>query len=99
MPPTPAVTLRYNTLAWVRAFFAQAGFHFRSIVREAPFLAISVICVINLMVGAWSTSHPGESAIWPVTSAIAPVVANSAFIFIVLLATLYGGELVWRERR
>ena len=30
---------------------AQSLFHFRSIVREAPFLAISVICVINLMVG------------------------------------------------
>jgi ABC-type transport system involved in multi-copper enzyme maturation permease subunit len=34
-----------------------------------------------------------------VTSAIAPVVANSVFIFVVLLATLYGGELVWRERQ
>jgi hypothetical protein len=51
------------------------------------------------MIGAWYTAHPGESAIWPVTSAIAPVVANSAFVFIVLLATLYGGELVWRERQ
>ena len=83
----------------IRAFFAQSRFHFRSIIREAPFLAISVICVINLMVGAWYTAHPGESTIWPVTSAIAPVVANSVFIFVVLLATLYGGELVWRERQ
>ena len=33
------------------------------------------------------------------TSAIAPSVTDSAFIFIVLLATLYGGELVWRERQ
>src|SRR5437763_3667659 len=99
VPAIPLVTLRYDTLAWIRAFFAQAAFHFRSIVREAPFLAISVICVINLMVNAWYAAHPGESAIWPVTSAIAPVVANSAFVFIVLLATLYGGELVWRERQ
>ena len=93
------VHLHYDTVSWLRAFFAQSRFHFRSIIREAPFLAISVICVINLMVGAWYTAHPGESTIWPVTSAIAPVVANSVFIFVVLLATLYGGELVWRERQ
>ena len=97
--PMPVVTLHYNTASWIRAFFAQSRFHFRSIIREAPFLAISVICVINLMVGAWYTAHPNDSAIWPVTSAIAPVVANSVFIFVVLLATLYGGELVWRERQ
>jgi ABC-2 type transport system permease protein len=98
-PAIPTVTLRYDGAAWRRAFVAQGMFHFRSIVREAPFLAISAICVINLMVGAWYTAHPGESAIWPVTSAIAPLVANAAFIFTVLLATLYGGELVWRERQ
>ena len=51
------------------------------------------------MVGAWYTSHPGDSAMWPVTSAIAPNVTDGVFIFIVLLATLYGGELVWRERQ
>jgi len=90
--PMPVVTLHYNTASWIRAFFAQSRFHFRSIIREAPFLAISVICVINLMVGAWYTAHPDDSAIWPVTSAIAPVVANSVFIFVVLLATLYGAQ-------
>src|SRR6478672_5007320 len=51
--PTPVVHLHYDTVSWLRAFFAQSRFHFRSIIREAPFLAISVICVINLMVGAW----------------------------------------------
>ena len=28
------------------------------------------------MVGAWYTSHPGDSAIWPVTSAIAPIIGE-----------------------
>lgn len=33
------------------------------------------------------------------TSSFAPVVAGSMFVFTILIATLYGGELVWRERR
>jgi hypothetical protein len=74
-------------------------FHFRSIVREAPFLAISLICVVNLTVGLWFTTHPGDSARWPVTSLLAPNIAGNLFIFTIILATLYGGELVWRERQ
>lgn len=99
VPPIPVVSLRYDGTAWRKALLSQSLFHLRSIVREAPFLAISVICAVNIMVGAWYTSHPGDSAIWPVTSAIAPQVTGGAFIFVVLLATLYGGELIWRERQ
>ena len=98
-PPTPAVALRYDNGSWRKVLVSQSLFHLRSIVREPPFLAIAAICVLNLMVGAWYTSHPGDSVMWPVTSAIAPNVTGGAFIFIVLLATLYGGELIWRERQ
>lgn len=97
--PIPAVELRYDNAAWRRVLFTQSAFHLRSIVREAPFLAISLICVVNVMVGAWYASHPTDSVIWPVTSVIAPSVVGSTFLFVVLLATLYGGELVWRERQ
>ncbi|HTE47643.1 MAG TPA: M1 family aminopeptidase [Gemmatimonadaceae bacterium] len=95
----PAVTLRYDSAAWWRTFFQQGLFHLRSIVREAPFLAISAICVLNTMVDLWYSSHPQDSARWPVTSMVATSVSNDMFVFVVLLATLYGGELVWRERQ
>lgn len=95
----PTVSLAYDNAAWRRTLIAQSAFHVRSIVREAPYLAISAICILNLMVGLWYTSHPQESAIWPVTSALAPVVSGNIFVFNVLLATLYGGELIWRDRQ
>jgi len=97
--PIPTVALRYDNAAWRRAFFHQSLFHLRSIVREAPFLAIAAIAVINLTVAAWYTTHPNDSARWPVTALVAPGISDNLFIFIVLLATLYGGELVWRERQ
>jgi len=98
-PPIPAVALRYDAASWLRALAAESTFHFRSIVREAPYLAISLICVVNLMVGMWFTTHPSDSARWPVTSLLAPNIAGNLFIFTIILATLYGGELVWRERQ
>jgi len=99
VPSTPSVALRYDRASWVRAFLSQIGFHLRSILREPPYLAISLICVINMMVGLWFQMRPNESARWPVTSSFAPFVGNGMFIFTILLATLYGGELVWRERQ
>ena len=99
VPPTPIVALRYDRASWVRAFFSQSRFHLRSILREPPYLAISLICIINLMVNLWFQMRPQESARWPVTSLFAPIVGNAMFVFTVLLATLYGGELVWRERQ
>ena len=99
VPATPVVSLRYDRASWVRAFFSQIGFHLRSMLREPPYLAISLICVINLMVGLWFQMRPQESARWPVTSSFAPFVGSGMFIFTILLATLYGGELVWRERQ
>lgn len=100
-PPraVPAAVLRYDNAMWRRTLVSQGFFYARSIMAEAPFLAISAICVLDLMVAAWFTSHPQESAVWPVTSSIAPLVGNALFVFIVLLATLYGGELIWRDRQ
>jgi ABC-2 type transport system permease protein len=97
--PIPVVALRYDTSSWLRTAARETLFYFRSIVREAPFLAIAVICGINTLVGAWYAAHPNDSAIWPVTSAIGTLVVGSVSIFVILLATLYGGELVWRERQ
>jgi len=97
--PVPTVALAYDNASWLRTAGREAIFYFRSIVREAPFLAIAVICGVNTLVGAWYAAHPGDSAIWPVTSIIGTLVINSVSIFVILLATLYGGELVWRERQ
>src|SRR5262249_16863539 len=95
----PSVSLRYDAAAWRRAFVARSVFHRRSIVREAALLAISVIAIVNLSVGTWYTAHPGDSSRWPVTALVAPGISDNLVVFMVLLATLYGGELVWRERQ
>ena len=73
----PAVALRFDGASWLRVFGSTVAFHLRSIVREAPYLAISAIALVNQSVGIYFTSHPNESARWPVTSMIAPNIMSS----------------------
>jgi hypothetical protein len=97
--PVPMVTLAYDRRSWIGVLWSDTRFHFRSIVREAPFLAIAVIAVADIMVSAWYAGHRGDSIRWPVTTLIASNIPDVMLLFTVLLATLYGGELVWRERQ
>jgi ABC-2 type transport system permease protein len=99
VPAIPSVRLAYDRGSWMSAMWSDTRFHFRSIVREPPFLAIAIICLVNDMIGTWYTAHRGDFVRWPVTSLVASNLSNSLLLFTVLLATLYGGELVWRERQ
>ncbi|HEY4319805.1 MAG TPA: M1 family aminopeptidase [Gemmatimonadales bacterium] len=95
----PIVTQVYRRSAWLRAVWSQARFQLRFVLREAPFLAITAIAVINIMISAWYQSHPGDSIRWPVTASLIPSLRDAMMLFIVLIATLYGGELTWRDRQ
>ncbi|HEU4534745.1 MAG TPA: hypothetical protein VFS00_11530, partial [Polyangiaceae bacterium] len=102
-PPAPPAarfpTPRHDGPA-LRAMFAVAArFHFRSIVREAPFLAIASICLMNLLGATWFRLHPLDSALWPVTATLGPIIGDTGHLMLLVIATLYGGELVWRERQ
>lgn len=94
----PLVALRHDWWQWCRAALGQSAFHTRFIVKHAPFLAITAIAVANAMVSAWYTSHPGNAVTWPVTATLLPVLSDSTQLFVILIATLYAGELIWRER-
>ncbi|HEU4405605.1 MAG TPA: M1 family aminopeptidase [Polyangiaceae bacterium] len=93
----PAV--RHDGAARLAMFAAALRLHLRSIVREAPFLAISFICVTNLVMASWFRMHRVDSVTWPVTATLAPLVGETSHLILVVIATLYGGELVFRERQ
>jgi ABC-2 type transport system permease protein len=103
-PPPPAAApppaaLRHDRAAHLAMFARAARFHLRAVVREAPFLAITFICFVNLLASAWYEAHPRDSVMWPVSSTLAPLVGQAGMLFLLIASTLYGGELVWRERQ
>ncbi len=96
---TPQFTLSFDRPANWRQLLSLAAFHFRVIVREPVFLAIMAIGVINLLINVWYTVNQQDTVYWPVTATLAPSAVQSMFLFMVIVSTLYGGELIWKERQ
>ena len=95
----PSFALSFDRAANWRQLLSLAAFHFRVMVREPVFLAIGAIGVINMLVNAWYTVNQQDTVYWPVTATLAPTAAGAMFLFMVIVSTLYGGELIWKERQ
>jgi ABC-type transport system involved in multi-copper enzyme maturation permease subunit len=95
----PAVTLRYDGRARVSQLIGLGRFFFASIVREPVFLALSIIALVNTGLGAWYSDRLYGTPIWPVTAEMIRWLNGGVVLFVILLTTIYAGELVWRERQ
>ncbi len=71
---------------------------FGNIVHEIPFWAILVIMVVLVVLNGHDAGRTADSAVWPVTYQMVAIISGSANLFLYIIATLYGGELIWRER-
>jgi ABC-type transport system involved in multi-copper enzyme maturation permease subunit len=95
----PVVGLHFDGRARLGQLVGLARFFFVSIVREPVFLAISIIALVNVGLGAWYADRLYGTPIWPVTAEMVRSLTGGVFLFIILLTTIYAGELVWRERQ
>ena len=71
---------------------------FLNIVREPVFWAITLTMVVLGLVNGRFAGEANGSVVWPVTYLMLQLVQGSASLFVYIVATLYAGELVWRER-
>ncbi len=95
----PAVSLHFDFGARFRQLFSQARFFFVGIVREPIFLTIVCVSLVNVGLLAWATDTQYGTTIWPVTGEMLTVVVSGMYLFVIILTTIYAGELVWRERQ
>ena len=95
-PVAPAVRIQPAS-GWAWAEIAR--FHARSMLRSVPFLAIAAIGLINVLMNAWFADQTGQNRSWPMSWLIAESITGGAGLFMIVLLTFYGGELVWRERQ
>jgi ABC-2 type transport system permease protein len=94
----PAVTLDFSPAMRIRQTLGEGWFTFRMIVRENTFRAIVLIGFINVMRGGWYFTRQRGSVLWPVTSLMLQATRDGIFLFVLILTTIYAGDLVWRER-
>ncbi len=95
----PTVALRFDARARVQQLMGLTRFFFASFVREPVYLALAVICLVNVGLLAWNADTSYGTPIWPVTAEMFDLIIGGSSLFIIILATVYAGEMVWRERQ
>jgi ABC-2 type transport system permease protein len=95
----PAVSLSFGLAARLRQLASQAQFFFVAIVREPVFLTIACIGLVFMALGAWFVDLRYGTALWPVTGEMLAAIIRRMYLFLVVITTIYAGELVWRERQ
>jgi hypothetical protein len=71
----------------------EARWTFRWTLRERGFITLALLGALNALANAW---RAGGSS--PTAGDVLGTVQEHARIFLILVATIYAGELVWRER-
>ncbi|MGI4865966.1 MAG: ABC transporter permease/M1 family aminopeptidase [Janthinobacterium lividum] len=74
-----------------------ARVQFLNVVRAKPFLALAFFGMVNVLISAYYR-YTGSQMQMPVTYEILNLVNGNFSLFVLIIITVYSGELVWRER-
>lgn len=77
----------------LRAALLTGRWTFRWTIRERGFLTLASLGALNALGNAWRIAGTAPDA-----GALLAGVETHARVFLILIATIYAGELVWRER-
>jgi ABC-2 type transport system permease protein len=79
--------------------WSSVRFTFRMILRDTAFLAIGAIGAVNVVMNVWYADRFYDLPTWPVTAVVTETIIGSFQLYFYILAAVYAGELVWRERQ
>jgi ABC-2 type transport system permease protein len=94
----PQVTQNFSAgTAW-KQFASMTWLRTQNIVREIPFWAIGLLMVIFCAINGYFAGEASGVKVWPVTYLMLNALQDGANLFLYIIAALYAGELIWRER-
>ena len=94
----PDVSTRFSFGTGVQQFLSLSRIYFRNIFREIPFWAITLVMVVVSMTNGHFAGDRDGMDVWPVTYLMLAAVEGIAPLLLYIVATIYAGELIWRER-
>jgi ABC-2 type transport system permease protein len=94
----PLVHQYFGGRAAFAQFFSLTRVRLTNIMRELPFLAIVVLLTVFALINGYFAGKVNDQNVYPVTFLMVQAVEGNATLFLFIIATLYAGELVWRER-
>jgi ABC-2 type transport system permease protein len=94
----PPVSRDFSFGTGLQQFMSLSRIHFQNIFREIPFWAITVVMVVVALVDGHGAVDVADARVWPVTYLMLQAVEGLAPLLLYIVATMYAGELIWRER-
>src|SRR5579859_7398678 len=94
----PLTSTTFSASTRLLQFSSLTRIYFRNIFREIPFWAITLLMVAFCLVNGHFAGNVNDSNVWPVTYYMLQAVEGNGTLFLFIVATMYAGELVWRER-
>lgn len=94
----PKVSLVYTSASYLRFAVNGAVVNFFNIIRQLPFIGIVVAGVAFLFFAAQNLQTLYGTQVYPVTYSVIAIASGSFTLFVMIIITLFSGELVWNER-
>ena len=89
--PTPAIS-------GLRQFLRQTRMEIGGVVLSTGFLVILAFGVLNMIGNSFAVDRIFGTAVHPVTHLMVNILQGAFLIVVLVIVTVYSGELVWRER-
>jgi ABC-type transport system involved in multi-copper enzyme maturation permease subunit len=94
----PLVRQVFGLATSFRQLRSLTGLRISNILHEVPFWAIAILMTVLSLVNGHFAGRVADRNVWPVTYLMLQTVEGNATLFLLIVATLYAAELIWRER-
>jgi ABC-2 type transport system permease protein len=96
--PSRVFKQRFDSHATRVQFLTLTRLRVTSIIKEVPFIAMILIGMVFVFIGGQEVGRVIDTPVLPVTYLVTEMVKGQFFLLLVIITTLYAGELVWKER-
>jgi hypothetical protein len=94
----PAVRQVFGPGTTSAQFWSLTRMRISNITHELPFWAIVAVMAIYSLIGGHFAGRVNDQNVYPVTFLMVQSIEGRATLFFLVIAAIYAGELVWRER-
>jgi hypothetical protein len=96
--PRPAAAPTFDRRTTMAQWKSLTRLRLASILKEVPFWAIVLMALVFILVDGWFVGEFVWTPVRPVTYLMTELIVGELSLFVLIITTLYGGELVWKER-
>ncbi|TDJ02108.1 MAG: hypothetical protein E2O76_02880 [Caldithrix sp.] len=95
----PVVSKNFSRSAYLKQFMKNTSQEFLGIVKTVPFIIIALFGLFNIFGNVVGTERIFGTDVHMVTRRMVQAIQGGYSVFLVIILTIYGGELIWRSRK